>query len=230
MNMRIKLTETGRVIACVLLLLAAGVTVPMASAEPDMKMGGMGMEHGPPAIGAMAGDNTMEPMHSMEDPMGAPAPAAPQAPATADGGSAPALIALNLPGFTGAPGLYHMGATDFFLDHSEHIALSEAQRKSLEALKAATLKEQAGYRRQIEQQEDALWTLTGAEVPDSTAIATKIADIGLLHARQRGGYMDAVGRAGQVLTAEQRKQLTGSGVSHSAAAAQADKPAYQKAN
>lgn len=124
------------------------------------------------------------------------------------GASAPA-VAAPLPGFAGASGLYHMGATDFFLDHPEHVTLTDAQRKSLEAIKGAAQKEQAGYRQQIEQREGDLWTLTGADRPDAAAIDAKIREIESLRVKQRAAYIQAVGKAGQVLTQEQRKQLAG---------------------
>ena len=48
------------------------------------------------------------------------------------GGGSPAAISQSaLPGFLGASHLYHIGATGFFLDHPQHIALTLEQQAGL---------------------------------------------------------------------------------------------------
>ena len=174
---------------------------PMGAATP---MGPMQQSMGMPPPGVMmeGDDDTME-MMGMEPemPMGGTG-----MPASAGSPTVPAVA--SLPAFVGAPGLYHMGATDFFLDHPEHFELTDAQRKSLETVKAGAQKEQAGYREQIARLDSELSTLTGAEQPQAAAIDAKVREIEALRVRQRGAYILAVGKAGQLLTAEQRKQLT----------------------
>lgn len=219
--------------------LAAAAIMPSAWAEDDMMGGGMAAMEDDPPMGQMPGsgmepmdameepmsaDKPMEPMqpsggmrpmgemedrggHGMEM-MGKEKPEMGMG-MSAGAGSPTVPAASSLPAFAGAPGLYHMGATDFFLDHPEHIELADVQRKSLELVKAAAQKEQAAYRGQIEQRETELWTLTGAEQPQAAAIDAKVREIEALRVSQRGAYIQAVGKAGQLLTTEQRKQLTG---------------------
>lgn len=180
--------------ACTIGCVMAAAALSWDAAADDDMMGGMG---GPASMGEMSPSG----MESMEEPMVGPDPS------TDACAPPPALSAL--PGYPDAPGLYHLGATKFFLDHPEHVTLSDAQRKSLEALQADAQKQQEDMRRQIEQRESQLWTLTGAEQPDASAIASKMREIEALRIRQRGTYIAAIGKAGEILTAEQRRQLVG---------------------
>src|SRR5581483_2029194 len=73
-------------------------------------MSGMGMQAGGgmSQMGGMQGmENMMEGMEGMDMPRSA------------------------LPGFPGASHLYHIGATGFFLDRTDHIALSTDQQVAL---------------------------------------------------------------------------------------------------
>lgn len=114
-----------------------------------------------------------------------------------------------LPGFPGASHIYHVGATGFFLDHPEHITLSVDQRQRLGSIKEAALLEQATMQRKIEQAEQALWVLTGSDKPDAGKIEDKVREIETLRADQRLAFVRGVGSAAEVLSEEQRKQLTG---------------------
>ncbi|MHC8351736.1 Spy/CpxP family protein refolding chaperone [Pseudomonas sp. RT4P38] len=114
-----------------------------------------------------------------------------------------------LPGFPGASHIYHVGATGFFLDHPEHISLSVDQRQRLGSIKEAALLEQATMQRNIEQAEQALWVLTGSDKPDAGKIEGKLREIETLRADQRLAFVRGVGSAAEVLSEEQRKQLTG---------------------
>lgn len=71
-----------------------------------------------------------------------------------------------LPGFPGASHLYHVGSTDFFLDHGEHIVLTQQQQMALNQIKEQALLSQANFDRQAEQAEQELWTLTSSDQPD----------------------------------------------------------------
>lgn len=146
----------------------------------------------------------MEPQEETSDPDSAPSAA------LSDGSGASATPPPALPGFPGAPRLYHLGATDFFLDHPEHITLAARQREALEGIKSKAMSEQARYKRQIEEAENALWLLTGAESPDAATIARKTQEIERLLSQQRMTYIQAVGAAANVLGDEQRRQLVGS--------------------
>ena len=127
-------------------------------------------------------------------------------------GMAPAPQAMrmsSLPGFPGATHLYHVGATGFFLDHAGHLSLTTEQRASLGQVRERAMLEQATARRSIEQAEQELWSLTAADQPDAQAIEAKVAEIERLRGQQRLQLIRAVGEAGQVLTDEQRRVLTG---------------------
>ena len=124
------------------------------------------------------------------------------------GGSGP-MTQSALPGFPGASHLYHIGATDFFLDHPQHIALTTAQQVGLNKAKEQALLAKSTTDRAIEQAEQELWTLTAADQPDAMAIQAKIATIGKLTGDERLAFIRAVGDASKILTDEQRKSLTG---------------------
>ena len=114
-----------------------------------------------------------------------------------------------LPGFPGASHLYHIGATGFFLDHPQHIALSTGQRMKLNQLKEKAKLDKASARRSVEQAEQDLWLLTAADEPDNAQIEAKIAEIEKLKGDGRLRFIGAVGEAAKILNDEQRKILTG---------------------
>ena len=114
-----------------------------------------------------------------------------------------------LPGFPGASHIYHIGATDFFLDHPEHITLTNDQQLKLNAIKQKAVTEKANAQRKIDEAEQQLWELTAADQPDGTKIDGKVRDIEKLRGDQRMGFIRSVGEAAQVLTDDQRKSLLG---------------------
>ena len=117
----------------------------------------------------------------------------------------------DLPGFPGASHIYHIGATGFFLDHPEHIDLSTEQITRLNEMKTAAMLEQSGMDRRIEEQEEVIWSLTGAAAPNIGRIEEELLTVGRLRAEKRLAFIRAVGEAAQVLTQEQRDQLIGLG-------------------
>lgn len=114
-----------------------------------------------------------------------------------------------LPGFPGASHLYHIGETDFFLDHHEHITLSLQQELALNQIKEQALLTQAAFDRQIEQGEQELWVLTSSGEPETRQIETKVRQIENLRGDQRLAFIRAVGEAAKVLTEHQRQVLIG---------------------
>ncbi|GJL61700.1 MAG: hypothetical protein NPIRA04_03540 [Nitrospirales bacterium] len=116
-----------------------------------------------------------------------------------------------LPGFPGASHLYHIGGTDFFLDHQEHITLSPQQELAINQIKEQALLTQATFDRQVEQAEQELWVLTSSDQPAIQRIEPKIRQIEKLKGDQRLGFFRAVGEAAQVLTEQQRQILLGTG-------------------
>jgi Spy/CpxP family protein refolding chaperone len=124
------------------------------------------------------------------------------------GGSSMAMPSA-LPGFPGASHLYHIGATGFFLDHPQHIALTTQQQAALNNAKEKALLAKSTTDRAVEQAEQELWMLTAADQPDAAKIEAKLAEIGKLHGDERLAFIRAVGDASKILTDEQRKILTG---------------------
>ena len=168
-----------------------------------MKMGSGGtMPAAAPAAGMSAGAGMGMGMDKMEMAgmmgMGAMPPATPGA-----------MPQSALPGFPGASHLYHIGATDFFLDHPQHIALTTEQTATLNKAKEQARLAKSTADRATQQAEQELWTLTASDQPDAAKIEGKIAEIGKLRGDERLAFIHAVGEASKLLTDEQRKILTG---------------------
>lgn len=113
-----------------------------------------------------------------------------------------------LPGFPGAARLYHVGATGFFLDHAQHIALTAEQEAALAEAKGQAIFASSAADRAIQQAEQDLWTLTASDQPDVARIEAKIRRIGKLAGDARLAFIRAVGSASQLLTEQQRGILT----------------------
>ena len=117
-----------------------------------------------------------------------------------------------LPSFPGASHIYHIGATDFFLNHPEHLTLTAKQKADLGRLKEKTVLAKTSAQRKIDEGEQELWILTSADEPDAAKIEAKIRDIEKLRGDQRMVLIRAVGDAAKLLTDEQRQALLGTGV------------------
>ena len=115
----------------------------------------------------------------------------------------------TMPGQPGASHLYHIGSTGFFLDHAKHIALTSEQTMTLNRLKEKALLGRAAQQRRIDQAEQELYMLTGADQPDTTQIQAKIAEIEKLRTDQRMNFIRTVGEAANVLTHDQHRTLLG---------------------
>ena len=164
----------------------------------NMMMGGMGgAPGGMPGMSGSGGGMMMDDMDMMG--MGSM------------GGSKGMKMKMTaaLPGFPGASHIYHIGATDFFLDHPEHITLSTEQKTKLAHTKQKAMTDKATAQRKIEEAEQQLWELTAADQPDAAKIDAKVREIEKLRGDQRMGFIRAVGEAAQVLTDDQRKILLG---------------------
>jgi Spy/CpxP family protein refolding chaperone len=114
-----------------------------------------------------------------------------------------------LPGFPGASHIYHIGATGFFLDHPQHMALTQEQQSKLNQIKERALSGQATSDRWIAQGEQEIWTLTSSDSPDVSKIEAKVREVEKLRSDKRMAFIRAVGEAAMVLTDEQRRTLTG---------------------
>ncbi len=200
--------------ACILLLSGAVTSFAQAPMSP---MGqGMKGNQGEGEMGGMpaGGDNTMAApakamgmccMGEMGMPpagsagMGAKAPSAGMA-----GMSGPSSA---MPGQPGASHLLHVGSTGFFLNHPQHITLTSDQRSKLNRMKEKAMLDQASEQRRIDQGEQELYILTGADQPDNAQIQAKLGEIEKLRAEQRMNFIQAVGEASKVLTPDQHMAL-----------------------
>lgn len=171
----------------------------------EMGMGGMGMMGGGTGMGMSQGrgGGAMEGMDMGMMGMGAMGRAR---------GMAGMTMGSALPGFPGASHLYHVGSTGFFLDHAEHIAPTDAQKKELNRIKEQSLLGGATAERKIEEAEQALWALTAADEPDVEGIADRVKEIEAIRADQRLAFIRAVGEAAKVLTDDQRQALAGAAI------------------
>ncbi len=114
-----------------------------------------------------------------------------------------------LPGFPGVSHLYHIGATDFFLDQADHINLTPDQQTALNNLKQQALATKSHSEHQIEQAEQELANLTSADQPDATKIDKKVREIEKLRGDERLAFIRSVGNAAKLLTDDQRRILIG---------------------
>jgi len=174
----------------------AGGGMPMMD-DDMMEMGGMGggaMPAGAPAAGMSSGGGMG--MMGMMGGMGG------------KGGSSKAMPSA-LPGFPGASHLYHIGATGFFLDHPQHIALSTEQKMMLNQIKEQAALDKASADRSVQEAEQDLWTLTAADQPDNAQIEAKVVEIEKLKGDVRLRFISAIGDAAKILNEGQRLSLTG---------------------
>ena len=174
----------------------------MGGMQPSTAMGGMqkgkakmspmkkgAMKKGPMGMGSMGmGMGGMKSMGAMPDE---------------------GMAISALPGFPGASHLYHIGATGFFLDHTDHIVLSTEQVMQMNQARESSSLAQASSQRNIDQAEQELWELTASETPDAILIDAKVREIESLRGDQRIAFIRAIGDAANLLSEGQRKQLAG---------------------
>ena len=128
----------------------------------------------------------------------------------ASGGMAPMSGPSSaMPGQAGASHLYHIGSNGFFLNHPQHISLTPDQRMGLNRFKEKAMLDRAYEQRRIDQGEQELYTLTGADQPDNAKIQSKVGEIEKLRSTQRMNFIRTVEEASNVLTPDQRKVLVG---------------------
>ena len=120
-----------------------------------------------------------------------------------------AAVISALPGFPGASHIYHIGASDHFLDYAEALMLTQDQLKQLARVHEESQLQQNDFERRIEQAEQELWVLTSVGEPDVDAVAKKVHEVGEAQADMRLGFIRSVGKAAKLLTDEQRLRLVG---------------------
>lgn len=197
--------------------MGSGKSMGMMDGEMSGKMQGMkSME------GEMAGMSAMPPGGGMKAPakamgmccmgmMGMPPSgnsgmSTPPPPPAMSGMSGPSSA---MPGQPGESHLLHIGSTGFFLNHSQHIMLTGDQKTKLNRLKEKALMDQASAQRKIDQAEQELYSLTGADQVDTSRIQAKVAEIEKLRTEQRMDFIHAVMNATNVLSHDQHQALMG---------------------
>lgn len=80
---------------------------------------------------------------------------------------------------------------------------------TLNRIKEKAMLDRASMQRQVDQAEQDLYALTGADQPDASKMQAKIAGIEKLRGDQRMNFIRAVGEASKVLTHEQHLVLVG---------------------
>ena len=115
----------------------------------------------------------------------------------------------SLPGVPGVSRLCHVGATGFFLNQPEHITLTTKQQVALNRMKQKSLLSKSTAQRKIEEAEQELWELTGADEPDAALIGAKVQAIERLRGEQRIAFIRSVAEAARMLSDEQRQRLLG---------------------
>lgn len=123
--------------------------------------------------------------------------------------SASATMPSELAGFAGVSHVYHVGATDFFLNYSTALKLTTHQQAAINGIKEKSMGDQATAQRRTDQAEQELWMLTSSDRPDSKTLETKVREIERLKGDQRIAFIRSVGEAARVLTDEQRAALLG---------------------
>ena len=113
----------------------------------------------------------------------------------------------ELPGNSNAPHLYHLGETNFFLDHAELMDLNQQQTKQLDNLKQTWYSHSKQITKDIDALEEQLWQLTAEGKPDAKKIEEKIRQITALQTNLRIDFIRKVGEAVSVLSPDQVKAL-----------------------
>jgi len=120
-----------------------------------------------------------------------------------------AAVMSALPGFPGASHIYHIGASDHFLDYADALMLTQDQLKQLAQVHEESQLQQNDFERRLEQAEQELWVLTSAGEPDAEGVAAKVREVGMIQADMRLAFIRSVGKAAKLLTDEQRQRLVG---------------------
>ena len=93
--------------------------------------------------------------------------------------------------------------------NADSVTLTPDQTMTLNRIKEKTMLERASSQRHIDQGEQELYALTGADQPDNSKIQAKVAEIEKTRGDQRMNFIRAVSDASNVLTHEQHLALMG---------------------
>ncbi|WP_299975587.1 hypothetical protein [uncultured Pseudoteredinibacter sp.] len=114
----------------------------------------------------------------------------------------------SLPGYVNVPHLYHIGESEFFLDHSAHLDLTQNQIDQLKAIQSQWQSQQNTIISERDSHEQRLWEFTAMGQPDYKAIQETVMAIESINSKLRLIFIKQVGQAVTVLTAQQVSKLT----------------------
>lgn len=114
----------------------------------------------------------------------------------------------SLPGYVNVPHLYHIGESEFFLDHSAHLGLTQNQIDQLKAIQSQWQSQQNTIISERDSHEQRLWEFTAMGQPDYKAIQETVMAIESINSKLRLIFIKQVGQAVTVLTAQQVSKLT----------------------
>jgi Spy/CpxP family protein refolding chaperone len=123
------------------------------------------------------------------------------------GQMATVLAHAAVPGIPGASHLFHIGARGFFLNHAEHLDLSDEQKQQLNRIRERAVLERARHRAEIRSMELDVWQVTGLDKPNMSDIEAKIRSVEKARSDTRLNYLREIERAVNVLTEQQRTLL-----------------------
>ncbi|HMO19122.1 MAG TPA: hypothetical protein PKA63_12705 [Oligoflexia bacterium] len=182
------------------LKMSMGTMGGVPQAPPPQPIIPAGNNQGPDAS-MMAGMMSM--MNSMMGGMGAGAPMGQAV------NMGPSSFYSELPGFPGVSHLYHIGSTNFFLDHPQHITLSLEQQSRLGEIRMKSLLKRSDFNRKIQEAEEQVWLLTASDQPNFVNIEAKVRESEKLQGDFRLAFIKDVGEAAMLLSNEQRNALLG---------------------
>lgn len=166
----------------------------------------------PPSGSAMKGGTT-KPMGccgmSMGKPMAKPKGMADDKMGGMSGGGMASMKGKSMVGAKSAeaPHLLHIGATDFFLDHAQHIGLNSDQKMSLQMIKSKAMQQRATSQKAIDVGQEELWQLTSADQPDTAQIDSKVAEIAKEKGDQQAAFIHSVTEASDVLSPQEKEAV-----------------------
>lgn len=114
----------------------------------------------------------------------------------------------SLPGYVNVPHLYHIGESEFFLDHTAHLDLTKNQIGQLQTIQSQWQRQQKNLISERDSHEQRLWEFTAMGQPDYKAIQETVMAIESINSKLRLTFIEQVGQAVTVLTAQQVSKLT----------------------
>ncbi len=114
----------------------------------------------------------------------------------------------SLPGYVNVPHLYHIGESEFFLDHSAHLGLTQNQIDQLKDIESQWQSQKNTIITERDSHEQRLWEFTAMGKPDYKVIQETVMAIESINSKLRLTFIKQIGQAVTVLTVQQVSKLT----------------------